>query len=99
MVSKASDDLPDPLNPVMTTSLSRGIVTSMFLRLCSRAPLMTIELCMRGRIIACEPGCLDKPGRQVLPRSHGTCGYTTCSEGDRLPGGSARRFDLVGPGP
>src|SRR2546430_7165729 len=42
MVSKARDDLPDPDSPVMTTSLSRGISTSMFLRLCSRAPLTTI---------------------------------------------------------
>src|SRR5580692_3260377 len=42
MVSNASDDLPDPDRPVITTSLSRGISTSMFLRLCSRAPLITI---------------------------------------------------------
>ena len=35
-------DLPDPESPVITTSLSRGISTSMFLRLCSRAPLTTI---------------------------------------------------------
>src|SRR5262245_52927103 len=38
MVSKASDDLPDPLMPVTTISLSRGISTSMFCRLFSRAP-------------------------------------------------------------
>src|SRR4051812_8219764 len=38
MVSKASDDLPDPDNPVMTVSRSRGMETLMFLRLCSRAP-------------------------------------------------------------
>src|SRR5262245_14040385 len=42
MVSKASDDLPEPDSPVNTTSLSRGISTSMFLRLCSRAPRMAI---------------------------------------------------------
>src|SRR5579862_896369 len=42
MVSKASDDLPEPLTPVKTTSLSRGISTSMFLRLCSRAPCTAI---------------------------------------------------------
>src|SRR4051812_18319506 len=39
MVSKASDDLPLPLNPVITVIRSRGIKTSIFLRLCSRAPL------------------------------------------------------------
>ena len=55
-MSKASDDLPDPLSPVITTSWSRGIVTSMFLRLCSRAPLMMIELFIRGGIIACGAG-------------------------------------------
>src|SRR5712675_2032189 len=42
MVSKASDDLPEPERPVNTTSLSRGISTSMFLRLCSRAPRIVI---------------------------------------------------------
>src|SRR5215471_16186603 len=50
MVSNASDDLPEPDSPVITTSLSRGISTSMFLRLCSRAPLMTIFfIAMGGR--------------------------------------------------
>src|SRR5690242_10906217 len=42
MVSKASEDLPEPDRPVNTTSLSRGISTSMFFRLCSRAPRMVI---------------------------------------------------------
>src|ERR1700683_2925567 len=38
MVSKAREDLPDPLNPVTTVRVLRGISTSMFLRLCWRAP-------------------------------------------------------------
>src|SRR5574344_870 len=38
MVSKASDDLPDPDRPVMTVRLWRGMVTSTFFRLCTRAP-------------------------------------------------------------
>src|SRR5207245_5357669 len=38
MVSKARLDLPEPERPVTTTSLSRGISTEMFLRLCTRAP-------------------------------------------------------------
>src|SRR6185437_9299242 len=42
MVSKAREDLPEPESPVNTTSLSRGISTSIFLRLCSRAPRMVI---------------------------------------------------------
>src|SRR5204862_7648451 len=41
MVSKASEDLPEPDSPVMTTSASRGIATVMSLRLCSRAPETT----------------------------------------------------------
>ena len=38
-VSNAREDFPEPDNPVMTTNLSRGISTSIFFRLCSRAPL------------------------------------------------------------
>src|SRR5437879_10168338 len=45
MVSKASDDLPEPDSPVKTTSLSRGMVRSTSFRLCSRAPRMTISVC------------------------------------------------------
>src|SRR5690606_18552658 len=44
MVSKASEDLPEPLTPVMTMSRLAGSVTSMFLRLCVRAPRTTIGL-------------------------------------------------------
>ena len=36
-------DLPEPLRPVMTTILSRGIASEIFLRLCSRAPWMAME--------------------------------------------------------
>jgi len=39
----ASDDFPEPETPVKTTNLFRGTTTSMFLRLCSRAPRMTME--------------------------------------------------------
>ena len=40
----SKEDLPDPLSPVMTTSWSRGMMRSMFLRLCSRAPRMMMLL-------------------------------------------------------
>jgi hypothetical protein len=43
MVSNASEDFPEPESPVNTTSLSRGISRSTFLRLCSRAPRILIE--------------------------------------------------------
>src|SRR6185369_7604543 len=42
MVSKASEDLPEPDRPVNTTSWSRGMSTSTFFRLCSRAPRIAI---------------------------------------------------------
>ena len=38
IVSKANDDFPDPLRPVITVRLFRGISTSTFFRLCTRAP-------------------------------------------------------------
>src|SRR3954451_24825222 len=43
MVSKARLDLPDPESPVMTTSELRGSLRWRSLRLCSRAPEMTIS--------------------------------------------------------
>src|ERR1041384_2598374 len=46
MVSKASDDFPEPERPVITVSESRGISTSTFLRLCSRAPRMEMFFSM-----------------------------------------------------
>src|SRR6185437_16016321 len=42
MVSKASEDLPEPDRPVITISRSRGRSRSMFLRLCVRAPRMRL---------------------------------------------------------
>src|SRR5471032_765017 len=48
MVSKAKEDLPEPDRPVNTTSWSRGIATSMFLRLCSRAPWLVLARASRG---------------------------------------------------
>jgi hypothetical protein len=41
MVSKARLDFPEPERPVTTISRSRGISTSMFLRLWTRAPRTT----------------------------------------------------------
>src|SRR5262245_19869917 len=57
-VSKASDDFPDPLTPVTTTSLSRGISTSTFFRLFSRAPRISIVV----RIGASSPGVEEVRG-------------------------------------
>lgn len=43
MVSNASEDFPEPESPVKTMSFSLGSSTVRFFRLCSRAPLMSIE--------------------------------------------------------
>src|ERR1051325_10499524 len=43
MVSKASDDLPDPETPVTTVRVLCGISKSMFLRLWTRAPRTTMD--------------------------------------------------------
>src|SRR5919198_5841741 len=56
MVSKASEDFPDPLRPVKTTRRSRGIESVTFLRLCSRAPRIVIRSVGTGRV---SPGSLD----------------------------------------
>jgi hypothetical protein len=45
MVSKAREDLPEPLRPVKTTRRLRGIVSETFFRLCSRAPPMRMRRC------------------------------------------------------
>src|SRR5438445_4793679 len=62
MVSKASDDFPDPDSPVKTTNLSRGMVRSTSFRLCSRAPRITMlamfSLPLWGRV---GVGAFDLP--------------------------------------
>src|ERR1700694_1631750 len=80
MVSNASDDFPEPDSPVKTTSLSRGISTSMFLRLCSRAPRMVIArvlepaVCWRFALITSSisafPGALAAAcvGARIFPK-------------------------------
>jgi len=42
MVSKASEDLPEPDTPLTTVSFPWGMSQEMFFRLCVRAPRMTI---------------------------------------------------------
>src|ERR687891_39605 len=52
MVSKASDDLPEPDSPVKTISRSRGSSRLTLRRLCSRAPLTTSESATKSEAIA-----------------------------------------------
>src|SRR5207253_11139870 len=51
MVSKARLDLPEPDRPVTTMSLSRGISSEMFLRLCTRAPCTAMVVRAAARAV------------------------------------------------
>ena len=66
-MSNASVDLPEPDTPVTTVNRSRGMSTSMLLRLCSRALWIVIALRARWRRAAWSG----------LPRS----GSRTCGAG------------------
>src|SRR2546423_7181977 len=61
MVSKARLDLPEPERPVTTMSLSRGISTDMFLRLCTRAPCTAI-------VVRCETDRAACRGLELIRR-------------------------------
>ena len=74
MVSKASDDLPDPLNPVITVSVLRGISTEMFFKLCWRAP-RTVML-----LIAIKTGTLGRAGFTPRRESLGECTVRSAGE-------------------
>src|SRR5262245_660103 len=50
MVSKANDDFPDPLTPVMMMSFPPGSETSIFLRLCVRAPRTTRSVAVAASV-------------------------------------------------
>src|SRR5580704_14267948 len=69
MVSKASEDLPEPERPVKTTSRSRGMSRSMFLRLCSRAPRIAITRRSRrpGPLSSLLP-CSSAPKLSVIAK-------------------------------
>src|SRR5215510_2357091 len=79
MVSNASDDLPDPLRPVMTVSVFRGISTSIFFRLCWRAPCTVIRSSIVGyakgrRNFYCRAGCASHANCDINSRMAMKCG-------------------------
>src|ERR1700743_2655309 len=76
IVSKARLDLPEPDSPVITISASRGSSTETSLRLCSRAPVMTI-LSETGTNN--ESTQANRCSLWVPPN----CGKVRCSEGGR----------------
>src|SRR3990170_6010721 len=67
MVSKASEDFPDPEMPVSTTNLSRGISTVTFFRLCSRAPRTMIR---SSGILSSAPPARHPAGAAPPPPAH-----------------------------
>src|SRR6266567_4686990 len=67
MVSKASEDFPEPLKPVITVKVLRGISTSIFFRLCWRAPCTVMRLSMGWKIHFSRAGrLLTHPAILVL---------------------------------
>jgi len=79
-VSKASEDLPDPDRPVMTTSWLRGRSTSMFLRLWVRAP--------RTRIIGGSSPTRPSAWPRYRPGPGSACGAALGSDGAGTAGGT-----------
>src|SRR6185312_14757637 len=51
MVSNASELFPEPLKPVITVNVLRGISTLMFFRLCWRAPCTVIRSSIAGKLL------------------------------------------------
>ncbi len=68
MVSKASELLPEPDSPVITTSFSRGSSSVMFLRLCSRAPRMEMNLEVILTANVGGKGPFNKPRKGLVPK-------------------------------
>src|ERR1035437_10902714 len=106
MVSKASDDLPLPERPVRTIRLSLGRVRSMFLRLCSLAPRMSMVSCGTCYLAYPEPvlrpptplraGCGVRI-RTCVRYSHGEATSSPAPPRDggrtRVPAGEGGRAD------
>src|SRR5208337_336993 len=63
MVSKASEDLPDPESPVMTVRVFRGISILMFSNVCWRAPRTTSFVSPITRKVRPHRRCRHPVGR------------------------------------
>src|SRR5208283_1404768 len=92
MVSKASDDLPEPLNPVITTNLSRGMERLRFFKLCWRAPpilmnfpVMTQNFAMRPLVILHQTARKESRHRIWRGRNPLRC-FTAREEGRPVAG-------------
>src|SRR6185312_5323150 len=68
MVSNASELFPEPLRPVMTVNVLRGISTLMFFRLCWRAPCTVIRSSIAGKLLWSNEPFERRGGRGVNGR-------------------------------
>src|SRR6266853_4130854 len=88
MVSKASDDLPEPLSPVITVRVLRGISTEMFFKLCWRAPrtvmlLIAMDLLNLVRKTCAQPQYLAGNLNWRVPEGKNTALLRILSSGSR----------------
>jgi predicted transcriptional regulator len=67
-VSKASDDLPEPLTPVTTVIWLIGIEKETFLRLLTRAPLTCIDSCVMDKLRIIAENARDMKTSRFLLR-------------------------------
>src|SRR6266536_1535322 len=110
MVSKASDDLPDPDSPVKTIRALRGRSRWTFFRLCSRAPRTTRRsVTLRVSLPLCQGGSSNRPRslyaatRQrlfpvVAPLARSAPGAGTITAGRPSPWHGTQGFEEAGYG-
>src|SRR6185437_8358557 len=102
MVSKASEDLPEPDSPVMTTSCSRGRSSETFFRLCSRAPRMEMNLEVILSVMSAWPRPCARLSPQWVRGQGEGCVVSPCESDGSLPpprGEVRRRLRRRGGGP
>src|SRR5580658_5067542 len=80
MVSNASEDFPEPDNPVSTTSRSRGRSRSMFFKLWVRAPRMRIFCMQPITIRPASRGDHARARRAEVAVGRGSAGPEFCPE-------------------
>src|ERR1700693_1083427 len=79
MVSNASDDLPEPETPVMTTRRLRGMSQEMLRRLCCRAPRIRRKSMGRGHSNGLRDADPQLPSDGTLPtRNNPPAGAPGC---------------------
>src|SRR4051794_32561749 len=95
MVSNASEDLPDPLGPVNTTTLPRGKDTETFFRLCWRAPTTTSRS-MEGGTVSTERRAASQGERALEICPEIRCTFDANAQPEKAVGDGA--LLAIGPG-